>query len=177
MIESKRTREAVLDRGIGCLVGLAIGDALGATLEFKTRDQHPPVTDLVGGGTFNLKPGEWTDDTSMALCLADSIIESNGLDAKDLMERFIRWRDDGENSPTESLGWTDQRVRTCGMTATDRPSRRRSKTMTGLWNPAGCRWWQAAYAVLPGCPGLPGALHFGRVLYNALAGPMAGRHA
>lgn len=100
MIESKRTREAVLDRGIGCLVGLAIGDALGATLEFKTRDQHPPVTDLVGGGTFNLKPGEWTDDTSMALCLADSIIESNGLDAKDLMERFIRWRDDGENSPT-----------------------------------------------------------------------------
>jgi len=57
-------------------------------------------TDLVGGGTFNLKPGEWTDDTSMALCLADSIIESNGLNAKDLMERFIRWRDNGENSPT-----------------------------------------------------------------------------
>jgi ADP-ribosyl-[dinitrogen reductase] hydrolase len=100
MIDSKRTREAVIDRGIGCLVGLAVGDALGATLEFKTRDEQPPVTDLVGGGTFNLKPGEWTDDTSMALCLADSIIESNGLNAKDLMERFIRWRDDGENSPT-----------------------------------------------------------------------------
>jgi ADP-ribosyl-[dinitrogen reductase] hydrolase len=100
MIDSKRTREAVLDRGIGCLVGLAVGDALGATLEFKTRDQHPPVTDLVGGGTFNLKPGEWTDDTSMALCLADSIIECNGLNTRDLMERFIRWRDDGENSPT-----------------------------------------------------------------------------
>ncbi len=100
MIDSKRTREAVMDRGIGCLVGLAVGDALGATLEFKARDEHPPVTDLVGGGTFNLKPGEWTDDTSMALCLADSLIESNGLNAKDLMERFIRWRDDGENSPT-----------------------------------------------------------------------------
>ena len=58
-------REAILDRGLGCFVGLAVGDALGTTLEFSARDAHPPVIDLVGGGPFELKPGEWTDDTGM----------------------------------------------------------------------------------------------------------------
>ena len=62
------------DRACGCLLGLAIGDALGATLEFRARDTLPVVRDLIGGGPFDLKPGEWTDDTSMALCLADSLI-------------------------------------------------------------------------------------------------------
>ena len=57
----------VLDRAKGALVGLALGDALGTTLEFEWRDALPPVTDIVGGGPFGLAPGEWTDDTSMAL--------------------------------------------------------------------------------------------------------------
>jgi len=57
---------------------------------------------MIGGGPFRLKPGEWTDDTSMALCLADSLIETNGqFDAVDLMQRFVRWRDKGENSVNE----------------------------------------------------------------------------
>ncbi len=62
------------DRAIGALLGLAVGDALGTTLEFSRRDAHSPVVDIVGGGPFRLKPGEWTDDTSMALCLADSLV-------------------------------------------------------------------------------------------------------
>ena len=53
---------------------------------------------MVGGGPFGLRPGEWTDDTSMALCLADSLIRRNGLDQRDLMERFVRWWRQGENS-------------------------------------------------------------------------------
>ena len=53
---------------------------------------------MVGGGPFGLRPGEWTDDTSMALCLADSLIARSGLDQRDLMERFVRWWRQGENS-------------------------------------------------------------------------------
>ncbi|HEV3485960.1 MAG TPA: ADP-ribosylglycohydrolase family protein, partial [Vicinamibacterales bacterium] len=58
----------------GALLGLAVGDALGTTLEFKPRGSFTQITDMVGGGPFQLKPGEWTDDTSMALCLAESLI-------------------------------------------------------------------------------------------------------
>jgi ADP-ribosylglycohydrolase len=88
----------IIDRALGCLLGLAVGDAVGTTLEFSARDSRPPLTDMVGGGPFGLRPGEWTDDTSMALCLADSRAARNGLDQRDLMERFIRWWRHGENS-------------------------------------------------------------------------------
>ena len=66
------------DRALGALVGLAVGDAVGTTLEFADRDSMPVLTDMVGGGPFGLEPGEWTDDTSMALCLADSLIANDG---------------------------------------------------------------------------------------------------
>lgn len=89
-----------LDRAKGALVGLALGDALGTTLEFSGRDTRPPVTDIVGGGPFGLAAGEWTDDTSMALCLAESLLERGGLDVRDLMVRFLRWREEGHNSVT-----------------------------------------------------------------------------
>ena len=69
-----------IDRYRGSLLGLACGDALGTTLEFKSPGTFKPVTDIVGGGPFRLKPGEWTDDTSMALCLAESLIECKGFD-------------------------------------------------------------------------------------------------
>jgi ADP-ribosyl-[dinitrogen reductase] hydrolase len=88
----------IIDRALGCLLGLAVGDAIGTTLEFSARDSRPPLTDMIGGGPFQLRPGEWTDDTSMALCLADSLIARDGLDQRDLMERFVRWWRHGENS-------------------------------------------------------------------------------
>jgi ADP-ribosyl-[dinitrogen reductase] hydrolase len=92
------TNGAVKDRAVGCLLGLAVGDALGTTLEFQARDRHPPLTEIVGGGPFQLRPGVWTDDTSMALCLADSLIARRDLDQWDLMERFLRWHEEGENA-------------------------------------------------------------------------------
>ncbi|MEO1075028.1 MAG: ADP-ribosylglycohydrolase family protein [Bacteroidota bacterium] len=74
----------------GCLLGLAAGDALGTTLEFTPPSQLTPITDMVGGGPFGLKPGQWTDDTSMALCLATSLVE-HGFDPEDQMERYVQW--------------------------------------------------------------------------------------
>jgi len=79
----------------GALLGLAAGDALGTTLEFKPPGTFKPLGDMVGGGPFRLKLGEWTDDTSMALCLAESLIECGGFDPRDQMERYVRWRSDG----------------------------------------------------------------------------------
>lgn len=100
MTETMADIAGALDRAKGALVGLALGDALGTTLEFASRDSKPPVTDLIGGGPFGLAAGEWTDDTSMALCLAESLLERGGLDVHDLTVRFLRWRDEGYNSVT-----------------------------------------------------------------------------
>lgn len=72
-----------IDRYRGCLLGLAIGDAVGSTLEFKSPGTFKPITDMVGGGLFGLKPGQWTDDTSMALCLAASLTECGRFDERD----------------------------------------------------------------------------------------------
>ena len=84
----------------GCLFGLAVGDAVGTTLEFEAPGTFEPIDDMVGGGPFNLEPGQWTDDTSMALCLASSLVECNGFDADDQMRRYCRWRDEGYLSST-----------------------------------------------------------------------------
>lgn len=86
------------DRAYGAMLGLAVGDALGVPLEFSERDSLPHVSEMIGGGPFGLKPGEWTDDTSMALCLADSLVAKNTLDEIDLLNRFVRWWRLGENS-------------------------------------------------------------------------------
>ncbi|MFH1793388.1 MAG: ADP-ribosylglycohydrolase family protein [Pseudomonadota bacterium] len=90
----------MFDRARGALLGLAVGDALGTTLEFSRRDSHPLHTEMVGGGVFNLKPGQWTDDAAMALALADSLISCRGFDVEDLMQRFVRWYRHGEYSCT-----------------------------------------------------------------------------
>ena len=91
-----------LDRYRGCLVGLAVGDALGATLEFNPPGTFEPIEDMIGGGAFNLQPGEWTDDTAMALCLADSLIEKQGFDPVDQLRRYVRWVEEGYLSSREA---------------------------------------------------------------------------
>ena len=88
------------DRYRGALLGLAVGDALGTTLEFAARDTRLPVTGMTGGGPFYLKPGQWTDDTSMAVCLAESLIERDVFDPVDQMQRYLRWLREGYNSST-----------------------------------------------------------------------------
>ena len=82
------------NRAFGALVGLAAGDALGTTLEFQQPGAFTPIQDIVGGGPFSLQPGEWTDDTSMALCLAESLVEV-GWDPSDQARRYVRWMRDG----------------------------------------------------------------------------------
>ncbi len=82
-------------RFLGALLGLAAGDAVGTTVEFKPRGTFPPVTDMTGGGPFDLAPGEWTDDTSMALCLAQSLLGQQGFDPIDQLKKYLAWRDEG----------------------------------------------------------------------------------
>src|SRR5687768_14661522 len=98
MVTEVRRDMDVCDRFIGCLTGLAVGDALGTTLEFEHPGTFEPIEDMVGSGPFELEAGQWTDDTSMALCLADSLIERGGFDPADQMRRYVRWWREGHRS-------------------------------------------------------------------------------
>jgi ADP-ribosylglycohydrolase len=84
----------------GALLGLAVGDAVGTTVEFEPPGSFAPVTDMAGGGPFGLPAGAWTDDTSMALCLAESLIERAGFDPVDQLRRYMRWYREGHWSST-----------------------------------------------------------------------------
>ncbi len=86
-------------RARGCLLGLAAGDALGTTLEFRRPGTFAPLEDMVGGGPFDLDPGQWTDDSSMALCLAESLLEC-GFDPRHQLETYCRWYRHGHWSST-----------------------------------------------------------------------------
>ena len=89
-----------LDRYRGSILGLAVGDALGAPVEFKRPGSFEPVTGMSSGGAFGLRPGQWTDDTSLALCLAESLVETNGFDLIDQLDRYVRWYREGHLSST-----------------------------------------------------------------------------
>lgn len=89
----------MINRHAGCLLGLAAGDALGTTIEFSPRDTKPHLTEMVGGGVFHLTPGCFTDDTSMALAMASSIVHLSRFEPANIMNRFVQWRDYGEYSP------------------------------------------------------------------------------
>jgi ADP-ribosyl-[dinitrogen reductase] hydrolase len=89
-----------IERYRGALLGLATGDAVGTTLEFKSPGSFAPIEDMAGGGPFRLAPGQWTDDTSMALCLAESLAERQGFDPVDQLERYVRWYREGHLSST-----------------------------------------------------------------------------
>lgn len=98
--EADPTHDRARDRAVGALVGLAVGDAVGTTLEFHRPGSFTPITDMVGRGPFGLPPGAWTDDTSMAVCLAESILVTGGLDPADQMQRYVRWWREGYWSST-----------------------------------------------------------------------------
>ena len=75
----------------GSLVGLAVGDALGTTVQRAKSQHRKPGSSIVGGGPFRLKPGERTDETSMALCLAESLITKGTFDPADQMQCYLKW--------------------------------------------------------------------------------------
>jgi len=85
------------DRRRGALIGLGVGDALGAAVEFKSPGSFAPVSGYRDGGPHRLEAGEWTDDTSMALALADSIATA-GWDLNDQADRYVQWWKTGKYS-------------------------------------------------------------------------------
>jgi ADP-ribosylglycohydrolase len=88
------------ERFQGALMGLAVGDALAVHTQFRKPGSFAAVGDLLGGGPFDLPRGAWTDDTAMALLLAESLLEQEGFDAQDQVERFARWQREGYGSAT-----------------------------------------------------------------------------
>lgn len=88
----------LIERYRGCILGLATGDALGAPIEFKRPGTFTPIDDMVGGGSFNVLPGQWTDDTSMALCLAESLIEQQGFNPVNQLQKYVQWLRQGHLS-------------------------------------------------------------------------------
>jgi ADP-ribosylglycohydrolase len=87
-------------RYTGSVLGLACGDALGTTLEFASPGSFQPIFEIQGGGPFQLPAGYWTEDTSMAMCLGESLLECGGFNAADQMDRYVRWWKDGYWSST-----------------------------------------------------------------------------
>lgn len=88
------------DRVKGSLLGLAVGDALGMPLEFRRQGTFAPLSEMISGGPFNLPAGHFTDDTSMALCLAESLVARGGFDLHHQLENYLRWYRRGLHSST-----------------------------------------------------------------------------
>ena len=137
-----------IDRAVGTLLGLACGDAVGTTLEFEAPGTFEPITDMVGGGPFRLNAGEWTDDTSMALCLAESMLDSGELDLDDQLRRYLLWHDDGylsSNGRCFDIGNTTRtqlsRFRRTGEAVDPDPTRSRRPTARSCASaPVPIRW-------------------------------------
>jgi ADP-ribosylglycohydrolase len=95
------------ERFLGCLLGLAVGDALAAATQYKRPGSFAPVGDLLGGGPFELPRGAWSDDTAMTLGIADSLLAKGAFDHRDLLQRWLRWQSEGYLSATgQCLGIT-----------------------------------------------------------------------
>ena len=88
------------DRYRGLVYGLALGDALAAPVQHRRPGAFTPVGDLLGGGPYDLPRGAWSDDTAVAMLLAESLVECRGFDPKDLIARLHRWQRDGYGSAT-----------------------------------------------------------------------------
>jgi len=104
-----------LDSAMGMFIGLAVGDALGAPLEFlPSREPDEYVTKYMNGGYHDMKKGEWTDDTAMALGMAQSFIDNEGeFHPSDIMNNWSRWYNAGEFIPRGEcfdIGNTTQRA-------------------------------------------------------------------
>jgi ADP-ribosyl-[dinitrogen reductase] hydrolase len=91
---------SVRDRFQGALLGLAVGDALAVHTQFRKPGSFAAVGDILGGGPFELPRGAWSDDTAMALLLAESLVERDGFDAHDQVQRYARWQREGYGSAT-----------------------------------------------------------------------------
>jgi len=85
----------IFDKSCGSMIGLAIGDALGVPVEFMPRGSFKPIVSYRDGGKFNLSAGDYTDNTAMALCLADSLIRNNGTNLQHQLANYTKWLNEG----------------------------------------------------------------------------------
>jgi ADP-ribosylglycohydrolase len=99
--ETLAAARALRERFLGAFVGAAIGDAVAVATQYRRPGKFTPVGDMLGGGPFELPRGAFSDDTAMALCLAESLLERNGFDARDQVQRYRRWQQEGYLSATE----------------------------------------------------------------------------
>src|SRR5262249_51145619 len=107
---------ALRERFVGALLGLAVGDAVAAATQFRRHGSFSPIGDMIGGGPFDLPRGGWSDDTAMALCLAESLLECNGFDPRDQVQRYARWQTEGYLSSTgHCVGITASTARALAM--------------------------------------------------------------
>jgi ADP-ribosylglycohydrolase len=104
------------ERFVGTLSGLAVGDAIAAATQFRRPGSFAAVGDMIGGGPFDLPRGAWSDDTAMALCLAESLLERDGFDARDQVQRYSRWQQEGYLSSTgQCVGITASTARSLAL--------------------------------------------------------------
>ncbi|MGH8322482.1 MAG: ADP-ribosylglycohydrolase family protein, partial [Steroidobacteraceae bacterium] len=114
--EALSAARSLRERFLGALLGLATGDAVAAATQYRRPGTFTPVGDMLGGGPFDLPRGGWSDDTSMALCLAESLLQSHGFDARDQIERYRRWQEEGYLSATgQCVGITASTARAIAM--------------------------------------------------------------
>jgi ADP-ribosylglycohydrolase len=112
LVAARKLRE----RFVGTLIGLAVGDAVAAATQFRRPGSFSPIGDMVGGGPFDLPRGAWSDDTSMALCLAESLLERAGFDARDQVQRYSRWQQEGYLTSTgQCVGITASTARSLAL--------------------------------------------------------------
>src|SRR5258707_506231 len=101
MSENELGMTETRERLTGMLLGLAVGDALGTTLEFRPRrpldDLH---TEMIGGGIFGLAPGQWTDDTAMAVAMGRSLIQEKAFVSLSILREWSEWYLRGKHACT-----------------------------------------------------------------------------
>ena len=114
--ETLAVARGLRERFLGTMFGLAVGDAVAAATQFRRPGTFSPVGDMLGGGPFDLPRGAWSDDTAMALCLAESLLERDGFDARDQVQRYSRWQQDGYLTSTgQCVGITASTARSLAL--------------------------------------------------------------
>ena len=107
---------ALRERFVGALLGLATGDAVAAATQYRRPGTFSPVGDMIGGGPFDLPRGAWSDDTAMTLCLAESLLDRNGFDTRDQIQRYTRWQQEGYLTSTgQCVGITASTARSLAL--------------------------------------------------------------
>ena len=136
-------------RVAGVFIGLAVGDALGVPLEKMEIGSFDLVTEMLGGGPYDLPPGAWTDETATALCLAQSLLVTHELDVYDLAEKFKRWVETGENSSTGVCVGIEQKLlnfvgnfeRTGGFDPSSLNQKAKGNSVLARVGPVACIHW------------------------------------